>query len=43
MTVNRDPDYLISLMHELRKLPKETERTEKGQGLKMGFCKVNLN
>ena len=28
MTVDRVPDYLISLVHELRKLPKETEWTE---------------
>ena len=28
MTVDRDPDYLISLVHELRKLPKETEWAE---------------
>ncbi len=28
MTVDRDPDYLISLVHELRKLPKETGWTE---------------
>ena len=28
MTVDRDLDYLISLVHELRKLPKETEWAE---------------
>ncbi len=28
MTVDRDLDYLISLVHELKKLPKETEWAE---------------
>ena len=28
MTVDRDPDYLISLVYELRKLPKESEWAE---------------
>ena len=28
MTVDRGPDYLISLVHEPRKLPNETGRTE---------------
>ncbi len=28
MTVDRGPDYLISLVHELRKLPEETEWAE---------------
>jgi hypothetical protein len=28
MTTDRSPEYLVSLVHELRKLPKETEWVE---------------
>lgn len=28
MTTNRSPDYLVSLVNELRKLPQETEWLE---------------